>query len=131
MLKLVLIIISIALLNACASTPVLYPNHYYKQVGKSQANEDIKSCEHSADEYLKSPQAKKILRSSAKGSVFGAIWGFIWGIFTGDLWLSTAIGAAGGAATGAAAGAMSPDELKRHYIDKCLADKGYQVIGWD
>jgi hypothetical protein len=30
-----------------------------------------------------------------------------------------------------AAGALSPDQVKHRFVNQCLADKGYQVIGWD
>jgi hypothetical protein len=36
-----------------------------------------------------------------------------------------------GAACGGAAGALSPDQVKHRFVNQCLADKGYQVLGWD
>ncbi len=124
------IILVALLIISCSSTPVLYPNNHYKEVGKAQADNDIKQCENEADEYLKSPEAKKILKGAATGSILGAIWGVVWGIFTGN-WIGVGIGAVGGAASGAAVGAISPDQLKQNYIDQCLANEGYRVIGWD
>lgn len=128
--KILCIVITAFLIISCSSTPVLYPNHHYKEVGKEQADSDIKQCENEADEYLKSPEAKKILKGAAEGSILGAIWGVVWGIFTGN-WIGVGIGAAAGAASGAAVGAMSPDQLKQNYVDQCLANEGYRVIGWD
>jgi outer membrane lipoprotein SlyB len=127
----IIIIVLVLVLAGCSSTPVLYPNQQYKQAGKDQSNQDIKQCTQDADKYLKSPEAKNILKGAATGSIFGAIWGVVWGLISGNIWTGIAAGIAGGAATGAVAGAISPDHLKQNYISTCLSKKGYQVIGWD
>jgi outer membrane lipoprotein SlyB len=36
-----------------------------------------------------------------------------------------------GGVGGGTASALSPDEIKRNFINKCLAGKGYEVLGWD
>ena len=44
-----------------------------------------------------------------------------------------AAGAAGGGAGGLMRGAWKsgdPDEIERRFVEQCLRDKGYQVIGW-
>lgn len=32
---------------------------------------------------------------------------------------------------GGAAEAISPDQFKKNYVNQCLAEKGYHVLGWN
>ena len=119
------------LVAACASSPQLYPNSHYKQVGKDVAEQDIKSCEDDSEKFLKSAKGKQMLEGAGTGAVVGAATGGVLGIFTRNILGGALIGAAVGTAAGAASGAMKPDQVKRKYVDKCLHDKGYEVLGWD
>ena len=116
---------------ACSSKPVLYPNSTLKSVGKTQADADIEKCLADADEYLESPKAKKILGSTGKGAVLGGAIGAVTGAITGNFGQGLARGAAIGGTAGGVGQAISPDELKRSYVNRCLADKGYQILGWE
>jgi outer membrane lipoprotein SlyB len=118
-------------LGACSSKPVLYPNTKLKKVGKEKGKEDSEKCLAEADEYLDSPQGKKILKSAGKGSLIGGALGTVAGLFTGDIGGSLVQGAALGATAGGVGAAISPDELKQRYVNKCLNDQGYKVLGWD
>jgi outer membrane lipoprotein SlyB len=100
------LIILILSLTSCASRPQLYPNAKLKKVGKKAAKKDIEKCITDADEYLESSKGKNVAKSAGVGAAIGA----------------------GG---GAAAGALSPDEIKHRYVNQCLADQGYRVLGWD
>lgn len=127
-----LTLIMLALLVAsCASKPKLYPNEQLKAVGKKTAEKDIEKCIAEADEYLESSKGKQVAKGAGGGAAVGAAFGAVTGLFTGNLGGSLARGAAVGAGTGAAVGGISPDQLKRNYVNQCLAEKGYQVIGWD
>lgn len=119
------------LFAGCSSKPQLYPNEKYKSVGEEAAEQDIKACREEADKFVKSPTGKKMLRGAGTGAVIGGTVGAVFGIFTGNVAGSAVRGAAVGGAGGAASGAMSPNELNQRYVDKCLSDKGYQVLGWD
>lgn len=121
----------ILLLAGCSSKPVLYPNEKFESVGEEKAKQDTKVCMDKADRFLKSPKAKKMIKSGGAGAFLGGVVGGVAGIFTGDVAGSAAQGAAMGGAGGAVAGAMSPDELKQKYVNQCLRKKGYQVLGWD
>lgn len=121
----------ISLLMGCASSPVLYPNNKYKSVGEEVADSDIDKCMESSDKFLKSKKAKKILKSAGKGSIVGGVVGAVSGLFSGDVVESLAQGAAIGAAAGGASGAISKDQLKEAYVNRCLQRKGYEVIGWE
>lgn len=118
-------------LSGCSSKPVLYPNEKYESVGEEKAKLDTKTCMDKADKFLKSPKAKKMLKSGGAGALLGGVVGGVAGIFTGDIAGSAAQGAAMGGAGGAVAGALSPDELKQRYVNQCLGKKGYQVLGWE
>lgn len=119
------------LLCSCSSRPQLYPNQKYKEMGESASKEDIKLCMDEADKFLESPRGKKMLKGAGTGAVVGSAMGAVAGIFSGNVARGAVAGAAIGGAGGAAAGAMSPDEVRQRYVNKCLADKGYEVIGWD
>ncbi len=121
----------ILVLTACASKPQLYPNDVYKAKGKIAADADINLCQKEAEQFLESSAGKKIAKSAGFGAVVGGAMGAVSGILFGDIAGSAARGAALGGAGGAVSGALSPDEIKQRYVNKCLADKGYNVIGWD
>lgn len=125
-----LLIILLALAS-CASKPKLYPNQKLKSVGKEVASQDIDQCMNDAEEYLETDEAKRITKGAGKGAVVGAAMGAVFGAFTGNLGTGALRGGAVGAAGGGAVTAMSPDQLKRRYVNHCLSEKGYHVLGWD
>jgi outer membrane lipoprotein SlyB len=118
-------------ISGCASRPKLYPNGTYKAKGEKIAESDIDKCMDDSEVYLKSGKGKQIAKSGGFGAVVGGAMGAVGGIFTGNPMRGAAEGAAIGGAGGAAAGAMTPDQLKHQYVNQCLAEKGYQVLGWD
>lgn len=118
-------------LVSCASRPQLYPNQKLKTEGKEASDKVIDQCIADADAYLKSSKGKKIAKSAGGGAAIGAAMGAVGGLFTGNLGGGLMRGGAVGAAAGGTVGALSPDEIKRRYVNKCLADQGYEVIGWD
>ncbi|OFZ18216.1 MAG: hypothetical protein A2Z20_11880 [Bdellovibrionales bacterium RBG_16_40_8] len=122
----VLIILSL-FLTACASRPRLYPNEKFEQVGAQAAKSDVDACISKADAYLENEKAKQVATGAGKGAVMGGVVG---GLFSGGL-RGMARGAVAGAAVAGTAGALSPKQLQRQFVNKCLADKGYQVLGWD
>ena len=66
--------------------------------------------------------------------MFGAAMGAVFGAFTGNYRRAIAEGAAVGAAGGLLHGAYeagSPDEIQRGYTQRCMAEKGWSVIGWE
>ena len=132
----VIFLISIAILSsACAKKrPVLYPNATYHSAGPSMAQSDIDDCIQMAADYgHETDQGKKVAGSTAKGAAVGAAVGGAVGLVTGRPGRGLAAGAAGGGAGGLARGAMNsgdPDEIERRFVEQCLQDKGYKVIGW-
>ncbi len=130
MKKIIVLSLAALFLSGCASVPQFYPNARYDQVGKKGAKEDIKNCTQKADEYLESPEVKKTLKGAGTGALIGGAVGIVSGLFSGNVVTSGAEGAAIGGTAGGVAGALSPDQVRKNFIDKCLRDKGYDVIGW-
>jgi uncharacterized protein YcfJ len=135
-IAIVISMISIAfLISACAKKrPVLYPNATYKAAGETVAQSDIDDCfQLAADHGHATDSGKRVAGSTAKGAVVGAAVGGAVGAVTGRPGRGLAGGAAGGGAGGLARGAMKsgdPDEIERRFVEQCLRDKGYKVIGW-
>lgn len=125
------IFVVILTLAACASKPQLYPNQKLKLVGKDVADKDVEKCMADAEAYLKSSKGKQVAKGAGAGAAIGAAMGAVSGLFTGNVGRGVVRGGAIGAAGGGAAGAVSPDQIKQRFVNQCLAEKGYQVIGWD
>jgi hypothetical protein len=117
--------------TACSSRPKLYPNQKLKTVGKEVSQKDTDQCMSEGDLYLETSEAKRITKGAGRGAVVGAAMGAVFGAFTGSLGRGILQGGAVGAAGGGAATAMSPDQLKQRYVNHCLGEKGYHVLGWD
>jgi hypothetical protein len=128
MMKLIFILL---VLISCASRPILYPNKKLKMVGKDHSKKDIDQCVSDANKFLESSKGKQIAKGAGAGAVIGAAMGGVAGVFSGNLGRGMVRGGAIGAAGGGAAGALAPDQIKQRYVNQCLTDKGYQVIGWD
>jgi outer membrane lipoprotein SlyB len=130
-MKNILLFTIVLTLCACASSPQLYPNQKLQTVGKEQADKDIKQCTELAETYLKSSKGKQVAKSAGAGAIVGGAIGGAFGLLTGNVGRGVVRGAAVGGVGGAASGAVSPDQLKKNFINKCLAERGYEVIGWD
>ena len=103
-------------------------------MGKVAAEVDIDDCvQLAADHGHATDSGKNVAASTAKGAAVGAAVGGAVGAVTGRLGRGLAAGAAGGGAGGLTRGAMKsgdPDEIERRFVEQCLRDKGYKVIGW-
>ena len=131
----VLLIITAILMSACAKKrPVLYPNATYQAMGTAAAEADIDYCIQLAADYGHATDSgKNVAVSTAKGAAVGAAVGGAVGAVTGSPGRGLAAGAAGGGAGGLARGAMKSgdhDQIERRFVNQCLQDMGYKVIGW-
>ena len=131
-----LVAVTLALGCSHAQSPVLYPNAKLEHVGKAQAEADISACRQRADDYVSSgpATAKEVGKDTAVGGAGGAAVGAVAGAVSGG---GAGRGAAIGAATGATAGAVhgavkssGPSPIYKNFVDRCLREKGYEVIGW-
>lgn len=138
-----LLFISIAL--GCASSgssgrgwrdqkPQLYPNDHYQRVGVEAAEMDVADCMYKADQGA--PQ-ESVAKDAAINTVGGAAGGAALGAIGGAIAGNAGTGAAAGAAVGAAAGVgktvydtSKPQESYKGWVEACLREKGYEVIGW-
>jgi outer membrane lipoprotein SlyB len=131
------VVLAVAVLGAgCAQKPVLYPNARLKDVGRAEAAGDIAYCRELANESV-SPgavKAKEIGKDTAIGAVGGAGLGAVGGAVSGGgAGRGAGIGAAVGATAGLLYGAVKSagaSPVYKSFVDRCLSDMGYQVIGW-
>ena len=136
MLTLTICLLTIAVLTvACAKKrPVLYPNLTYTSAGSATVMADIDECvQLAADHGHATDAGKNVAVSTGKGAATGAVVGGAVGAVTGRPGRGAAAGAAGGGAGGMMRGIWKsgdPDEIERRFVEQCLRDKGYQVIGW-
>lgn len=123
------------LLLACASPrPVLYPNETWERVGAEAAQADVDACLARAKESVPSHEAQEIATETAANAGAGAAAGAAAGAISGG---GAGIGAAIGAASAATFNFVrslfvrrGPDEVQRRYAERCLGERGYEVIGW-
>lgn len=126
------------LLAGCAASPkqpVLYPNAHLKQVGRTAADRDIRECQQLAREYgVRETRDGEIGRKATGGAAMGGASAGAWGLVRGnDAGERALAGAAAGAATGTVRGTMQSTETSpvfRNFVQKCLNERGYEVIGW-
>jgi outer membrane lipoprotein SlyB len=125
-------------ISGCASKPkqpVLYPNNHLKGVGQQKAQQDIADCfalarASNVNERKDGDIGRKTVGGAAIGGTSAAAWGAVRGGDTGNRALA---GAAAGATAGAVRGGLQMTEtspLFMSFVNKCLSDKRYSVIGW-
>lgn len=133
--RLMIIIGIFCFLAACASKrPVLYPNERLRLVGEAVALREIDECMRLAAEAgLESKPGEKVVRQTAAGAAVGAVVGTAAGAVTDNTGRGAGVGAAGGAAGGFMRGifrSREPDPIKKRFVEECLRERGYKVIGW-
>ncbi len=127
------LIFAATLLGACASNqPVVYQAEAATN-GKVEAA--IAECRHLAEQAgaQAGSTAGTTARRTAEGAALGAATGAVGGAIAG----SAGEGAAIGAATGATVNLIrnlfnepAPNPAYRSYVERCLRDRGYDVVGW-
>ncbi len=126
--------ITILMASCAKKRPVLYPNATYQAAGATVARSDIDACiQLAADHGHETDAGKNVATSTAVGATTGAVVGGAVGAVTGRPGRGAAVGAAGGGSGGLMRGAWKsgdPDEIERRFVEQCLRDKGYKVIGW-
>jgi outer membrane lipoprotein SlyB len=120
---------------ACAAKrPVLYPNAQVETVGAAAAQQDIDDClQKAVAAGYTSDSGGNGAGSTAIGAAAGAAVGAAVGAVAGRAGTGAAMGAAGGGTGGLIRGIFGSRNLEpvqRRFVDQCLKDKGYEVIGW-
>jgi hypothetical protein len=118
-----------------ARRPVLYPNETLSKAGATGADRDIAECMQLADDYVKSGgQGTEVAKEAAIGGGVGAAAGAVGGAIWGSAGQGAAAGAAGGVTAGLLHGLFrsngGPSPVYQNYVNTCLSDRGYRVIGW-
>ena len=136
-----------ALFAGCASTgpnspsakPVLYPNATFTRVGEAQARAEADGCMARATQAGLSPDQKtnEVGRRAGEGAAVAGVASAVGALITGrssDILRAGATGAAVGGSAGAVSGAFHNDKVNpvyRQFVQRCLGEKGFDVIGWN
>jgi hypothetical protein len=133
-MRLTTLLLAFLVAGCAANRPVLYPNAHYRAVGKATADRDVQECISMATAHgATTDRTKETARDAAAGATAGAAAGAAGGAIYGDAAEGAAAGAAGGAAAGVAHGVVRSfegDPIHRNFVERCLHDKGYDVVGW-
>ena len=125
---------AVCLAGCAARRPLLYPNETWSQVGPQAAEQDVDECLALAESYgLGRASARRTAGSTAAGGAMGGAVGAASGAVRGHPGRGAGTGAAGGAAAGFMRGLFrwrDPDPMQQRFVDICLAQQGYQVVGW-
>lgn len=124
----------LAAAGCAAKRPLLYPNETWNQVGAEAAERDVDEClelarAHGLDAHPGKRTAGSTVAGGATGGAAGAAGGAVWG----HPGRAAGAGAAGGAAVGLLHGLFrwrDPDPILENFVGICLAQRGYQVVGW-
>jgi hypothetical protein len=114
--------------------PILYPNGHLQQVGPDQAEQDVDECQQLAEDYVPEHDASTVAGNTAVGAGSGGAIGAVSGAISGGAGIGAAIGAATGATIGFIRGlfqASQPTPAYKSFVNRCLAERGYDSIGWD
>jgi hypothetical protein len=120
----------------CATQkPVLYPNAKYREAGQQAAQREIENCDRLARDSGVTPGGgDRVAREGATGAAVGGATGAVAGaIRRGNVLDGAAAGAAIGGTAGAVHGATrsgDPGSVYKGFMNRCLRERGYEVIGW-
>jgi hypothetical protein len=121
---------SLSLSGCAGKRPVVYAGGVY-------ARQDIDQCIRLARESgADSGKGGDVVRDAATGAAMGAAATGVYGAVRGyhDVGNRAAAGAAAGAAVGLIRGgvrASEPSSVFKGYVNRCLRERGYDVVGWN
>jgi hypothetical protein len=125
------LLLSVVMLAAgCSAQPVVYG-------GGDIAEADVEACKRLASAAgADSGKGRRALRKTAVGAAMGGAASGIWGSIRGerDVGNRAAAGAAAGAAVGligAVAEGSEPSGTYQAYVNRCLRERGHDVVGWN
>lgn len=133
----ILLMLAVSLAGCAGPKPVLYPNAHYKQVGSDVAEEDIAACREMAEQAGAEPgkgRAADTAKNAAVSGGIGAAAGAVGGAIVGAAGSGSAVGAASGVVWGLLGSLVrSPDpgEAYKRFVNRCLAERGYEPVGWN
>ncbi len=126
---------ALALAGCAAKRPVFYPNAAYQQAGEAVVRRDVDECVELAKAHgHDTNEAARAGAQTTGGAAVGAATGAAVGAVLGSAGLGAAAGAAGGGARSLLRGLFAwrdPDPIERGFVQECLHERGYRVIGWE
>lgn len=122
-----------------SARPVLYPNATLNRVGETRARAEAEVCMARAQSAGLTPDEKnnEMARRAGQGAATGGVAAAVGALVTGrgvdSAVRSGAAGAAVGGSAGAVSGAMQQkaSSTYRHFVQRCMSEKGFEVIGWN
>ena len=147
-LMLVASLLATGFLSGCASSgpqssaarPVFYPNATLNRVGEAQGRSEAAACMARAEAAGLTPEEKNnaVARRAGEGAatagVASAVGALVFGRGGEGVLKAGAAGAAIGGSAGAVQGAFRSDRpsgIYRSFVQRCLGEKGFDVIGWN
>ncbi|MBW2497184.1 MAG: hypothetical protein JRF61_07900 [Deltaproteobacteria bacterium] len=135
MRRVMALLLIVAIVGCAGPQPVLYPNAHLEEVGPQASEQDIEECMALADAAdLESNEAAAAATRTAGGAAVGGATGAVGGAISGG---GAGRGAAIGAGVGAVGGFFSwlfgsrkPEPVYVNYVNICLQERGYRVVGW-
>ncbi|MBC7608950.1 MAG: glycine zipper family protein [Polaromonas sp.] len=137
----------LAFLAGCAATgpnspsaqPVLYPNATLNRLGAAQGQLEASACMSKALAAGLTPDEKnnEVARRAGEGAATAGVASAVGALLTGrssDVLKAGAVGAAVGGSAGAVSGAFNkdkPNTTYRYFVQRCMSEKGFEVIGWN
>lgn len=124
------VLAALSLVGCAANRPVVYG-------GGLSVDRDIDECMRLARESgADAGKSRDVARSTALGAATGGAATGVYGAVRGysDVGNRVAAGAAAGAAVGLIQGgvrASEPSSTFKGYVNRCLRDRGHDVIGWN
>lgn len=140
--------LALIVLPGCAGTgsaspsarPVLYPNATLNRVGEAQGRVEVDACMARAASAGLNPaeNTNAVARGAGVGAAAGGVAAAVGALITGRGGEGVIRAGAGGAAVGGSAGAVQgafradrPSSVYRSFVQRCLNEKGFDVIGWN
>jgi hypothetical protein len=120
------------LLASCTTQPVVVAREGKQPSTSAAPQADVDACLAEAKQAVESNRAKETAANTADGAAVGGAVGAATGAVLGQ-----GRGAGAGAAGGAAGAFMrsmlrwrDPDPVEKGYVNRCLRQRGYDVLGW-
>lgn len=122
--------------RSAAAWPVLYPNAAFERVGEDGARDEVAACMARAEAAGLTPQEQdnEAGRRAAAGAATVGATAAVGALLTGRNPVRAGVrGAAVGGTAGAVSGALHerPSMVYRTFVQRCLSEKGFDVIGWN
>lgn len=126
--------------NSPSARPVLYPNAALNRAGEAQGRAEADACIARAVSAGLTPDEKNhaVARGAGVGAATGAVASAVGALITGRGGEGVVRAGAAGAAVGGSAGAVQgafrndrPSSTYRNFVQRCLGDRGFEVVGWN